>query len=93
MADGTNGLRQLVQVMETGIGTAEGGHVLGPRGKDEQRTSGTGIETAALRLPVRAYRVALHVNQAQPLVQRHVFDALLTLGNAGSDQHVTAVGC
>lgn len=64
MADDTDGRGQTVEVMETVVVARESGHVLGPRGEDEQGAGGTGLKTATLGFPIRTNRVGLHVYQA-----------------------------
>ena len=48
---------------------------------------------SALGLPIPADGVGLHMNQPQPLFQRHILDPLLTFRDAWGDQHVSTVGC
>jgi len=93
MADGTNHLGQVIEVVETLVVAGEGRHILGPWCKDKQRAIGTGLKAAALGFPILANRVGLHMNQPKLLFQCHVLDSLLTLRHARSDQHISAIGC
>lgn len=77
MADGTDGLGQLVEVMEAAVVAFEVRHIFGPRSEDEERTDGTSLEAAALGLPEPADGCGLQVYQSQSLLESHVLDALL----------------
>ena len=50
--------------MKTLVVAGEGGHILGPRRQNEQRTMGTGFETAALGFPITADGLYLYVNHS-----------------------------
>ena len=93
MADGTDYFGKMVEVMEAVIIAFKGGHILEPWSEDEQCSMSASLEAAALWFPVLADRVTLHMYQAQALFQCDVLDPLLALGNAGSDQHITAHSC
>ncbi len=79
--------------MEAAVVAFERGHIFGPRGEDEERTCGTGVEAAALGLPVSADGRGLQVYQSQSLLESHVFDALLAFRDARRDEHVATIGC
>ena len=64
MADSTDSLGQMVKKMKTLVVAGEGGHILGPRRQNEQRTMGTGFETAALGFPITADGLYLYVNHS-----------------------------
>ena len=92
VVDGADDLGQVVEVVEALVVAPEHGQVLGPGGDDEERAAGTGLEAAALGLPVRAYGLGLHVDEAETARQGHLLDALLALRDAGRHQHVATLG-
>ena len=92
VADGADGLCQPVEVMESLVVALEGGHVFRPGGEYQQSAISTGLEAAALGLPVLTDGFGLDVYQSQFLLQCHVLYSLLTLGDAGSDQHIATLG-
>ena len=91
MADGTDGFSQAVKVMEFLVVAGKGGHILGPRSEDEQRTIGAGFKAAALGFSILPNGVSLYMYQARPLFQGHLFGALLAFRDAWGHQHVAAI--
>ena len=62
MTDVADGFGQVVQVVKTLVVALENGHILGPWCQDEQGAGSTGLETAALRLPVVGDGVCLRTS-------------------------------
>lgn len=92
MADSAHGLCQLVEIMETSVIALKLRNIFGPRCKDEQRACRTGFEAAAFGLPISANGSGLQVYESQFLLQSHVLDTFLALGDAWCHQHIAAVG-
>ena len=92
MTDVADGFGQVVQVVKTLVVALELWHILGPGSQDEQGAGSTGLETAALRLPVVGDGVCLNVYQAQMFVQGDMLHALLAFRDAGCHQHAAALG-
>ena len=57
MSNGTYLLSQTVEVVKALVVALENGHILCPWRQDKQRATSTGLETAALWLPILAYGV------------------------------------
>ena len=93
MTNAADHLGEAVEVMKTLVVATEGGHILGPWGKDKQRAISTGFVTASFGLPVSAYGRGLKVYHSQSLFQSQVLHPLLTLRDSWGDQYVATTGC